>query len=92
MNTQQANWDENGEAVFHRDCWTQLVQAAKATSAQKTVDLNELEVRLIKEAKKTAEYHDSDTFIKDEANRIVRMVKQAKYPIFFTGNLIHDKV
>lgn len=85
MNTQQANWDENGEAVFHRDCWTQLVQAAKASSAENKIELNELEVSLIKEAKKTAEFHDSDTFIKDEAKRIVQMLTKAKYPIFFTG-------
>jgi hypothetical protein len=42
-------------------------------------------VKLVKEAKKTAEYHDSDSFITKEADRIVTMLKKAKYPIFFTG-------
>lgn len=83
--TLKADWDEDGEAVFHRDCWATLKEAAKAAFSGKKFDLTELEVRLVKEAKKTAEYHDSDQFIKDEAKRIVQMLKQAKYPIFFTG-------
>ncbi|XP_045214931.2 uncharacterized protein LOC123565012 isoform X2 [Mercenaria mercenaria] len=82
--TLQAEWDESGDAIFHRHCWSDLVDAAKKTSAGKN-NLSELEVKLVKEAKKTAEFHDSDTFIKDEAKRIAKMLQQAKYPIFFTG-------
>lgn len=82
----QVEWEDAGDAVFHRECWSNLVAAAKTTNPDRSkMELNELEIKLVKEAKKTAEYHDSDSFIKTEAKRIVKMLSNAKYPIFFTG-------
>lgn len=72
--------------MFHRQCWVDLVAASKSSTPDRALD--ELEVKLVKEAKKTAEYHDSDTFIAQEADRIVKMLKKATYPIFFTGNVL----
>ncbi|KAL4219934.1 hypothetical protein ACF0H5_020346 [Mactra antiquata] len=78
----KADWDESGEAIFHNGCWSNLVAESKST---KPDGLTELEIKLVKEAKKTAEFHDPDQYIKDSAKRIVDMLKKASYPIVFTG-------
>lgn len=82
----QAAWDESGDAIFHRDCWAELVAAAKSTNSEGSkLVLSEFETGLVKEAKKTAEYHDSDSTLQAEAKRVAQMIRAAKYPIFFTG-------
>ncbi|WAQ96748.1 SIR1-like protein, partial [Mya arenaria] len=78
-----AKWNDNGEGVFHRDCWAKLSDGAYGRSAD--LELSELEIKLVKEARKTAEYHDSDDYITAEAKRIAQMIRNADYPVFFTG-------
>lgn len=89
----KVDWTESGEGIFHPPCWNKLIQAAKKSSAGSeksqsasgALQLNELETGLVLEAKKHAEYHDSDSEVKAEAARIAQMIKNAKYCIGFTG-------
>ena len=83
----QVGWSESGDAVFHPDCWSSLVQATKKNPSKKThLQLNDLETSLVVEAKKHAEFHDSDAMVKSEAARIAQLIKDAKHCIAFTGN------
>lgn len=84
----KVGWNENGEAVFHHACWNRLVKATKKKETQTeadTLQVSELEASLILEAKKHAEFHDSDGKVKAEAARIAQMIKNANYCIGFTG-------
>ena len=82
----QVGWSESGDAVFHPDCWSSLVQATKKNPSKKTdLQLNDLETSLVVEAKKHAEFHDSDAMVKSEAARIAQLIKEAKHCIAFTG-------
>ena len=82
----QVGWSESGDAVFHPDCWGSLVQATKKNPSKKThLQLNDLETGLVVEAKKHAEFHDSDAMVKSEAARIAQLIKDAKHCIAFTG-------
>ena len=82
----QVGWSESGDAVFHPDCWGSLVQATKKNPSKKTdLQLNDLEISLVVEAKKHAEFHDSDAMVKSEAARIAQLIKDAKHCIAFTG-------
>ena len=87
----QANWSESGEGIFHQECWSKLVKAAKGSSVGDTgsdlgdFQLNDLEKSLVLEAKKHAEFHDSMPDVKAEAARIAQMIKDSRYCIAFTG-------
>lgn len=50
--------------------------------------LSDLEVKLVKEAIKTAEMHDADAEVAKEAKRVAQMLKNSDYPVFFTGVLV----
>lgn len=50
--------------------------------------LSDLEVKLVKEAKKTAEMHDADAEVEREAKRVAQMLKNSDYPVFFTGMIV----
>jgi len=79
----QVSWNDDGDALFHRECWGNLQIAAKIKGDE--LYLTELEVNLINAAKKTAEYHDPDLFVLHEANRIVQLLRDSEYPVLFTG-------
>lgn len=76
----QASWSSDGEAQFHRKCWQQMV-----ASSRQQGKLCDLETKLVKEANKTAEYHDSDSSVEQEAKRIAQLLRNSSYPVFFTG-------
>ena len=76
------HWKPGGEAVFHRKCWSALL---KATKQQTDISLTDLEQSMIKDGRKTAEYHDSDSQVQNEAKRIAEILKSSPYAIGFTG-------
>lgn len=82
----QANWSEDGSATFHTSCWNTLLKATEVDSTE--IKLKEQEKKLIKEARKTAEYHNSEDHFQTEADRIVKMLKNSSYCIGFTGKFI----
>lgn len=79
----QANWNDDGDALFHRECWANLLIATKIKGEE--LYLSDLEVNLISEAKKTAEFHDPDLYVAHEARRIVKLLQESEYPVLFTG-------
>lgn len=82
----KVNWDENGMAMFHIDCWNALYRSASARTPERTsIVLTEMEKDMICEAAKTAETHHSYQYIKDEGKRIAELLKQSNYCIAFTG-------
>ena len=80
-------WESRGDAVFHTDCWTTVVKSSRTRSKKKTtLTLSMLEKTLIKEAVKTAEFHDSQRSIEVEAKRIAELIKSpSTYCVTFTG-------
>ncbi|KAK3600867.1 hypothetical protein CHS0354_019215 [Potamilus streckersoni] len=79
----KAAWSEEGNAVFHYHCWKYLTSASRGKNPD--MKLSDLEVQLVQEAAKTAEYHDEEEKVKDEAKRIAQMIRSADYCIGFTG-------
>ncbi|KAJ8307673.1 hypothetical protein KUTeg_014777 [Tegillarca granosa] len=79
-------WKNNGEAVFHKDCWTSLLKAARARKKYKDLpDLTVEEKVLVKEAAKTAEFFYSMSGMKEEAKRVVEMIRKSEFCVVFTG-------
>ncbi|XP_005108006.1 NAD-dependent protein deacetylase Sirt6 [Aplysia californica] len=79
-------WKAGGEAIFHRDCWNALVHASQRAPGTATdIELTDLERSMIKESKKTAEYHDSHAGVAEQAARVARILKDSSYCISFTG-------
>ncbi|KAL3877299.1 hypothetical protein ACJMK2_035029 [Sinanodonta woodiana] len=79
----QVSWNIEGEATFHSTCWHDMCKAAKDESSE--IVLSHLERKMILEAEKTAEFHDSMEKLKEETKRIAMMIKTARYCIAFTG-------
>lgn len=79
------SWSANGEAIFHEQCWKNLLKCARARSKKSVIKLANEEKELIKEANKTAEYHDSMERLKDSATRIGELILNAKHCVVFTG-------
>lgn len=80
-------WSPSGEALFHNDCWAEVLKNARARS-KKNVSLTDItaeEKALIKEASKTVEFHDSYQSIRDKAARIAALIKKSRYCVVFTG-------
>ncbi len=79
-------WSKNGEAIFHSHCWNDLLKNARMRNTKKcTIQLSIQEKSLIKEANKTAEYHDSEATIIDGCSAIVELINNANYCVAFTG-------
>lgn len=82
----KVKWKSNGDAVFHRDCWDTLVKTSRVRNKKRApFVLSEAEKSLVKEALKTAEFHDSLDTVNREASRIADLIKNAKHCVAFTG-------
>lgn len=77
------DWTDDGSATLHLSCWQKISKAAKNEIPE--IKLSDKEQELVKEAKKTAEFHDSEAQFQSEAVRIAEMLKNANYCIGFTG-------
>ena len=79
-------WSLKGEAVFHRHCWDNLLKNARIRNIKKaTIPLTVQEKGMIKEASKTAEYHDSEDAIDRYCDIIVDRINKADHCVVFTG-------
>ena len=78
-------WKDDGEAMFHDICW-------KAITDSFTMDnpfsFEAKEKEMVREAWRTAEYFDSMERVERESQRIVDMLKSAKFAIAFTGKSV----
>ena len=80
------SWRISGEAVFHDPCWKEVLRNARVRNLKRaTISLSPAEKALIKEAAKTAEFHDSFSQVQREAARIATLIRKAKYCTAFTG-------
>ncbi|XP_062614239.1 NAD-dependent protein deacetylase Sirt6-like [Saccostrea cucullata] len=75
------NWNDEGFATFHTECWFALRGLYKDKESPLTKD----EKEMVKEAAKTVEIHDSCAKFEQEADHIVSLIKNADYCIAFTG-------
>ena len=77
----------SGEAQFHGDCWARLEKGARARSRRGELvqGMSKGEKALVKEAAKTAEWHDSEVVVNHEASRIAGLLKCSTHCIAFTG-------
>jgi hypothetical protein len=80
------DWADDGSASFHYACWAKLCMTAKGDTTD--LKLCNKEVELLQEAKKTAEFHDSEDCFQKEAVRVAEMLKNSTYCIGFTGTCI----
>lgn len=80
-------WSPSGEALFHHNCWTEVLKNARARPKKKAspTDITVEEKVLIKEASKTAEFHDSCPTIRNKAARVAGLIKKSRYCVVFTG-------
>lgn len=82
----KVKWKSNGDAVFHRDCWDKLVKTSRLRNKKRApFVLSDVEKSLVKEALKTAEFHDSADSVNSEASRIADLIKNAEHCVAFTG-------
>ena len=82
----EVKWKRNGDAVFHRDCWDKLVKTSRMRNKKRALFvLSDVEKTSVKEALKTAEFHDSIDSVNSEASRIADLIKNAKHCVAFTG-------
>ena len=82
----KVKWRRSGDAVFHRDCWDLLVKTCRMRSKKRALFvMSTAEKTLVKEALKTAEFHDSSGTVAAEASRIADLIKNAKHCVAFTG-------
>ncbi|KAK3091280.1 hypothetical protein FSP39_018569 [Pinctada imbricata] len=79
------NWDDNGMATFHFNCWKIVRSSIRDTESTDRLIVPELEKQMITEAMKTAELHNPYSIVKLEAERICNMLNRSKYCIAFTG-------
>lgn len=79
-------WTGAGEATFHESCWKDVLKSARARNQKKAAIKMSLEERaLVKEASKTAEFHNSFDDVRKEATRIAFLIRGASHCIVFTG-------
>ena len=79
-------WTGAGEATFHESCWKDVLKSARARNQKKAaIKMSFEEQALVKEASKTAEFHDSFEQVRKEAARIASLVRSASHCIVFTG-------
>lgn len=82
----KVKWRLSGDAVFHRNCWDIVVKTCRMRSKKRApFVLSTLEKSLVKEALKTAEFHDSLDTVAKEALRIADLIKNANHCVVFTG-------
>ena len=82
----KVKWKNNGDGVFHRECWETLVKTSRIRNKKRALFvLSDVEKTLVKEALKTAEFHDSIDYVDSEASRIANLIKNAKHCVAFTG-------
>ena len=82
------SWSHNGDAVFHAGCWYDVEKAARARTRRINPaerKMNKEEKGAVREAAETAEWHDSDLTVLDEAVRIASLLRNSAYAIAFTG-------
>ena len=75
------DWTSEGEAMFHADCWREVNKACQQAGR----DIIPTECEMVREAKETAEYFDSEEKIQTEAKRLARILRDSKHCIAFTG-------
>ena len=79
-------WSDNGEAIFHRKCWENILRNSRVRNTKNaTIHLSNKEKSMVKEANKTVEYHDSDEKIVESCIRIASLIIEAKHCVAFTG-------
>lgn len=84
--TSSIRWTEKGEATFHDACWTEVAKSTRARNPRRSpIPLTPEEKALVKEAAKTAEFHDSFEQVERESARIAQLLQAAKHCIVFTG-------
>lgn len=82
----KVKWRRSGDAVFHRDCWDLVVKTCRMRSKKRApFVMSAAEKTLVKEALKTAEFHDSLDTLANEASRIADLIKNAEHCVAFTG-------
>ena len=80
------DWRSSGEAVFHKRCWAEVLRNARVRNTKNaTMRIHPEERTLVKEAAKTAEFHDSAAELATSARRIASMMRKARFCIAFTG-------
>lgn len=80
------DWSSTGEARFHRRCWVELLRNARVRNQKRaTIRIADEEKRLVKEAAKTAEFHDSSATLTENAKRIASLIRSARFCVAFTG-------
>lgn len=80
----RVNWSIEGEATFHGICWEELSRLSKSRRKISPVFVSQ-EKAMIKEAIKTAEFHDSLLIIQQKACLVAQMLLASKHCIVFTG-------
>ena len=78
-------WSRSGEAAFHADCWDSVQRSARTRSRRLVGEMSREEKAVVREAAKTAEWHDSDMTVDLEAHRIASLLRASTYCIAFTG-------
>ena len=79
-------WTQRGEAVLHELCWKEVLRNARARNPKRvSIKMSAEEKVLVKEASKTAEFHDSLEQTRKEAARIATLLTRAEHCIVFTG-------
>jgi len=79
-------WSDDGAAQFHTSCWEEILKAARDRNTKKVkYKMSSDERMMVKDAAKTAEYHDSVEDIEKNAKRIAELIQQAQHCIAFTG-------
>lgn len=82
----KVKWRRSGDAVFHRECWDLIVKTCRMRSKKRApFVMSAAEKTLVKEALKTAEFHDSLDTVANEASRIADLINRAKHCVAFTG-------
>jgi mono-ADP-ribosyltransferase sirtuin 6 len=80
------SWGKEGEAVLHEDCWSRLLKDTRRRNPKKAViHISPVEKKLVREAAKTVEKHDSIEDLQRASSRIVRLLKRARHCVVFTG-------
>lgn len=86
LKSAKVKWRLSGDAVFHSNCWDIVVKTCRMRSKKRApFVLSTLEKSLVKEALKTAEFHDSLDTVAKEALRIADLIKNANHCVAFTG-------
>ena len=79
-------WSETGAAQFHTSCWEEVLKTSRVRNVKKArYKMSSEEKLMVKDAAKTAEYHNSVEDVIKKAKRIAELIQRAQYCIAFTG-------